>query len=253
VKTLILYWHGLGDNILATPAIKKFKTTTGDYVGWMMMERLLPAKLMDSNPYIDQIHGCSDAWHCAGSENIVAGSQVVREEAKKVAEKYEYDRIIEINHNNLSQHKIITTATDLGVVLGPQELKTELYKSPVDLTPYYEKIKLPDEYVFFNGIAGLKTKTLPLEYAKKWLDAKGITLPIVSPDFTWDVETTPIHFAIEVMRGATHRILADSVMYHAAHAGNMHVDLAYFQRGLRIWEEVKPLHVDDRNSIVTSL
>jgi hypothetical protein len=54
VKTLIVFWHGLGDNILATPAIKKFKETTGDYIGWMMKEHLLPSR------------GCDLMWLCLG-------------------------------------------------------------------------------------------------------------------------------------------------------------------------------------------
>ena len=31
-KTLFLFWHGLGDNILATPAIKKYKKYTDNCV-----------------------------------------------------------------------------------------------------------------------------------------------------------------------------------------------------------------------------
>jgi hypothetical protein len=34
--------------------------------------------------------------------------------------------------------------------------------------------------------------------------------------------------------------------------GGLPVDLAYFQRGLGVWEHVKPLHLNDRDAIVTS-
>ena len=43
-KTLFLFWHGLGDNILATPAIKKYKESTGNYIGWMMLDRFKTCK-----------------------------------------------------------------------------------------------------------------------------------------------------------------------------------------------------------------
>jgi ADP-heptose:LPS heptosyltransferase len=62
-KVLFVFWHGLGDNILATPAIKKYKLMTGNYIGWAMLRRFKKAKLFEENPYIDQLHWISDAWN----------------------------------------------------------------------------------------------------------------------------------------------------------------------------------------------
>ena len=88
MKTLFLFWHGLGDNILATPAIRQYKKQTGDYIGWMMMERSLRAKIFQDNPYVDKVHGCQDAWHCCGHDKIKEGSIVVIKEAQTIKEKY---------------------------------------------------------------------------------------------------------------------------------------------------------------------
>ena len=65
MKTLFLFWHGLGDNILATPAIKKYKETTGDSVGWAMCKEFESAGLFDLNPHIDNLHWVSNPWRGA--------------------------------------------------------------------------------------------------------------------------------------------------------------------------------------------
>jgi hypothetical protein len=248
MKVLFVYWHGLGDNILATPAIKKYKQTTGNYVGWMMMERVKSAELFVCNPYIDELAWCSDAWHVAGHDKLKAGSKVVIEEAKKYAKENNYDQIIIIDHKKKT-HKIHRTAEEMGVALDDSEIKTEFYYKREDIQKYYGLYNIPDQYVFFNGKAGLSSKDLPLDYVKKYMKNKNIDLPIISSDFTWDIKNVPIAFAADVMKNAKHRFLVDSVMYHIAHAMDLNVDLAYFKRGKRVWDVVKPLHSTKENII----
>ena len=76
-------------------------------------------------------------------------------------------------------------------------------------------------------------------------------LPIVSPA-DWDTTTTPIAFAADVMARAEYRILADSALYHIAHAMDLPVYKAYFGRGSAVWDIVHPLH-DVRDNVVFAL
>jgi ADP-heptose:LPS heptosyltransferase len=115
MKVLFVYWHGLGDNVLATPAIKKYKTTTGHHVGWMMQGRFKSAELFKHNPYVDQLHWCSDAWNMPGG--IGMGSRHVMMQAEAVALKHNYDKVIPITHANKRLHKIHRTAQEMGVSL----------------------------------------------------------------------------------------------------------------------------------------
>jgi len=249
-KTLFLFWHGLGDNVLATPCIKRYKETTGDYVGWMMLEKFKSSEFFKYNPYIDELHWCSDAWHVAGHDKIQEGTIIVKAEAEKIKEEYGYDRVVVIDHaSNRKTHKIHRTAHEMGIEMGG-DLRTYFYNCPEeDLQKYYDEIEIPDSFVFFNGRTALPAKDLSLDRVKKWMEIKGIGLPIVSPDFTWDTSQVPIHFAADVMRKAHYVALADSALYHVAHALDLNIDLAYFQRGKKVWDIVHPLHSTKENVI----
>lgn len=246
-RVLFVFWHGLGDNILATPAIKKYKLTTGNYIGWAMLRRFKKAALFEKNPYIDQLHWISDAWNDFKSYKY--GCKQVIKEGKAIKKTFGYDEMRVIDHKSSSKHKIFRTADEMGITLEKDEVHTEVYYDPEELKPYYEKVDLPQEYVFFHGKTGVPSKDLPLELAKRWLKQHGINLPIISPDFTWDYREFPIAFAMDVMRKAKYIVVADSVMYHAAHAMDLYVDLAYFARGEEAWRVVHPLHSNKENVV----
>lgn len=236
MKTLFLFWHGIGDNILATPAIKAYKKQTGDTIGWMMMRRFKSADLFKDNPYIDNIHWCSDAWNDFGNQNISKGSKMVKLEAEKIKKEFGYDKIIVIDHKSGSEHKIYRTAKEMGIEV--EDTTTEVYYKNKTI-PF----ELPNEYVFFSGLTGVPSKNLPIEYIKKYMIDNNIGhLPIVSPDFTWNIKNHPISVSCEIMKKAKHIFVADSASYHAAHALNLNIDIAYFQRGESIWSIVHPLH-----------
>jgi len=239
-RVLFVFWHGLGDNILATPAIRKYKQTTGNFVGWAMLRRFKAAELFKQHPCVDQVHWVSDAWNDFGP--YAKGRVAVTKEAKALAVKHDYDELKIIMHQDRGSHKIPGTAAEMGVMLG-SDVHTEVYYNTTEVRALVKAASLPDEYVFFHGSTGLPKKDLPRTAAEAWLHRRGVDLPLVSPDFTWDHTKMPISFALEVMRGAKHIVVVDSVMYHAAHAMDLKVDLAYFARGLSVWKRVHPLHV----------
>jgi len=248
-KVLFLFWHGLGDNVLATPVIRQYKKQTGNYIGWMMMERVLGAQLLKDNPNVDAIHGCSDAWHCCGHDNISEGSQKVIQEAQEVKEKYGYDQLVVIDHTSSKKHKIYRTADEMGVDLDEKDLATEFSYNYNDIKDFYSEVSIPKDYVFFNGLTGVRNKNLSLDRVKAHMKENNIDLPIISPDFTWDVSKYPISFAADVMKKAKHIYVADSALYHVAHALDLTIDVAYFKRGNKTWKVVHPLHTNKETII----
>lgn len=239
-KTLILFWHGLGDNILATPAIKSFKEVTGDFVGWAMLRRFRKSRLMDFCPYIDRLHWVSDAWNDHG--DYANGKRAVRQEAESICKDSGYHRLIVVDHQSSNRHKILRTADELGVSLDEKRINTQVW-FPSDLAKKrVSELNLPARFAFFHGKTGVPEKDLPLAEVKTWISRKGIELPLISPDFSWDITSEPIFVSFEVMRSAAIICVADSVMYHAAHAMQLNVDFAYFQKGKAVWNVVRPLH-----------
>jgi hypothetical protein len=248
-KVLFVFWHGLGDNILATPCIRQYKLQTGNSIGWMMIERIKSAQFFNDNPYIDNIHWCPDAWKIYGERLYKYGALEVFKEAKKIALEYKYDDIKFISHGSSSKHKIFRTADEMGIELDTGDLHTEFHYNPENCKEHLSKIKLPEKYVFFNGRTGVKKKNLPIEFVRTHMKKESIDLPIVSPDFSWDISKVPMSVCAEVLKRASNIYVADSAIYHLAHALDLKIDLAYFQRGKRIWDIVKPLHENTENVI----
>ena len=250
MKTLFVFWHGLGDNVLATPVIKKYKESTGNHIGWCMLRRFLGSKFFDDFPYVDDVYGISDVWNDFKSFNQGVGA--VKQEAEKIKKEHGYDKIVIVSHKSSNKHKIYRTADEMGVELQEHEIKTFYSYDPNKIKEHYNHIDIPNEYVFFHGKTGLAIKDLPVEYVKKYMKNNNIDLPIVSPDFSWDVRSIPIAFGVDVMRKAKHIVVADSVFYHFAHAYDMNIDLAYFKKGKGVWDKVHPLH-SNKEKIIYSL
>lgn len=245
-KVLFVYWHGLGDNILATPAIKEYKKSTGNFIGWAMLERFRKTELFRYNPYIDQLHYISDAWNDFKSYEI--GQQRVIDECSEIADRAGYDEMIIINHQSSSKHKILRIADEMKVKL--KDLHTEFYgfTELTDYLPQLSQYKGKD-FIFYHGQAGVETKNFPVKYVKNYLKQQKINLPILTPGVDWSIQKYPISVSAFMMLKARYRIVTDSVMYHIAHALNLKIDLAYFQRGHEVWKIVHPLHTSNEKII----
>ncbi len=240
-KVLFVFWHGLGDNSSVTPALRKYKKLTGNYIGWAMLRRFKPARVMDSNPHINAIHWTSDAWNDHGRYSN--GVEAVIKEGYNIGKEFGYDEVIPI-HFDGNIHRIHRGARDMGVTLDPDELHPEFFYNEEEIAYYYDEIDIPDKYVFFHGKAGHWKKSWDYEWVKRYLKREGIDLPVVSPDFTWSDQHVPISFAMDVMKKATIRIIVDSSTYYLAHAMDIPMDLVYFKRGRRVYNQNRPVWDD---------
>lgn len=130
-KRLLVFWHGIGDNIMATPALRAYREKhPNDFIGFMYLKRIHKDGLMQGNPYIDKLYTCSDAWD--DFSDYKTGVAAVIEEAKAVARREGYDEIIPITMRacSVEHHRIERIAYELEV--EPKNLDTELFVSNAD-------------------------------------------------------------------------------------------------------------------------
>lgn len=240
MKVLFLFWHGLGDNILATPAIKAYKEQHPDhYIGWAMLRRFQSAQLW--NPHIDEYHWVSDAWN--DFRSYQEGCKQVVIEAKQIERTNGgYDKLIVIDHKSSGKHKIYRNADEMGVTVN--DPKTEFYFQ-------YPKTEHNKRLIFFHGRTGVSNKDLPLNYIIR--RRKEIQLLIKHKDIINADINKPLWYWAEWLFDASDIYVVDSVYFHVACALGIKPTLSYFARGKAIFDVVKPLHMDVSSSVIYQL
>jgi hypothetical protein len=211
-------------------------------VGLLIQRRFAGAELLHGNPDIDRFHYSSDARHDHGKYAL--GRKAVTAEAKEVAREFGYARVRVLNHRSSEKHKIARTCDEMRIpVPWDASTRVQIDRPRVDALVRELGLDLRRPYAFFHGHTDLPSKDFPLAFVREYMAKWGMgDLPILGPGISWSETEHPIMLAFEVLRNAARVFVADSVMYHAAHALRKPVDLAYFQRGERIWRVVRPLH-----------
>jgi hypothetical protein len=237
LKTLIVYPHGLGDCILATPAIREYKKQTGDFIGFATLERFRSAELFKNNPYVDEVIYTKDAWN--DFPTFADGIQEVVAYSRECAKKEKYDRVIYIKHS-VAGNKILDCFTALEISHN-DDLHTEVYLTDED-HEWAEKRIRGREFGFVHSKTGVDNKDLPWGYGQDWIKYYFPDLPCFEPHMVH-----PITRGFALLKQASVVAVTDSVYYHAAGAMDVDVDLAYFARGIPVYNRVKPLHPVNQN------
>jgi len=244
MKVLIVYPHGLGDCILATPAIREYKKQTGNFIGFATLERFRSAELFKNNPYVDEIIYTKDAWN--DWECYEEGREEVLKHCHLYAKDNKYDKVVYIQHSPTGS-KILDCFAALGI--QPAIDKASLFHTEVYLTGKdYESadliIRNRNKHGFIHSETGVPNKDLPRGYGVKWIAKHFGRIPWYEP-----VMVTPITKAFALLKQSTTVVVTDSVYYHAAGAMDKDVDLAYFARGPAVYNRVKPLHPVKQNIV----
>ena len=225
MKILFVYWHGLGDHILASPAIRQYrKNNPSHHIGWAMLDRFRNAGY--KNPNINEFFFTADAWNDFSSYQ--EGVEKVTEQAHGIALANNYDKVIVISHKSSDKHKIYRTADEMGVTLD--SVKTEFFFDSA-----YKNVMYSDS-VFIHKKTGVAAKDLTDDLIPVW--AKKMKV-IFEPD-----NKKTLSYWADVMLRSTKIVLADSVYFHICCACNRKPDFAWFQRGKYTFDRVKPLHID---------
>ena len=221
MKELFVSYHGLGDNILLTPVLRKYKEDNPEVsIGFTHLKRLPVNELLEECPYIDEFIPVSDAWN--DFENVTVGFNTVMEEAKMHASNNGYDKVTAITTSpNLGiTHKVHRAAHELGLAVS--DYKTEISPKITDdvmaeADKFLEAVEEP--YVFLH----LKTGNPPKDINK---DIIATFLSNVSPMQTieYGSKSIPAHhlplgnipLEMEILSRCSKVICADSFIMHAA-------------------------------------
>ncbi len=247
LKTLVVYPHGLGDCILATPALRNLKRSTGEFIGIAILERFRSSEFFAHCPYVDEVLYTKDAWNEFPSFD--EGMAFVEAQCKQYVHERSYDRLIVVRHSDRGS-KILDTASALAVKLA--DYHTEVFIGDEDRAHAQEIIGGWDHYGFAHSRTGFPPKDFPDGFAASWLQHHHGLAHVHDPGLSFDNTRYSINVGFELMRRASAVCLTDSAFYHACAALRKRVDLAYFERGPRVYSRVRPLHNIDEN-IVYSL
>ena len=244
MKELFVSYHGLGDNILLTPVLRKYKEDNPEVsIGFTHLRRLPVNELLGGCPYIDEFVPVSDAWNDFGDVNV--GFNAVMEEASIYARNNGYGKVTAIttSPNFGITHKIHRAAHELGLAVS--DYKTEIFPKITDdvrmeADKFLESVEEP--YVFLH----LKTGNPPKDINKGVI---ANFLSDISPMQTieYGSKSIPAHhlplgnipLEMEILSRCSQVVCADSFIMHAACALGIPT-VAIFISTLPEW--VIPLH-----------
>ena len=223
MKTLLMSYHGLGDNILLTPVWREYKNQNPDtFVGLTYLRRIPVTDLMKLCPYIDEWFAISNPW--GDYENFEEGYLSILDETTKYAEANKYDSIIPVttSPNIGPAHKIHRAALELSIEVT--DYRTNMYPNITEdirkqADKFLEKVTPP--YVFVHLKTGNPPKDLNEDMVRPFLEK---TSPLQVIEYgshelaSYHLPIGSIPLEMEILRRCSKVICADSFIMHAAGA-----------------------------------
>lgn len=255
---LINFWHGIGDNIIVSPAVKAFSAKQGRQVDWAMARCHMATEMHERTPWIGRVCAAMTPWDYARprKRRCAAGVRPNHNEVETWARGREYDRVIHLDLADSSmrpgmlscvppggvRHKLLAAADALGVELSGDSFRTEFHYDPARALAVLQGIgiKPPERYVFFHGKASSPVRSLDGQARDRLCGRLAPNLPVVCPDDILEADRVPLAVSAWLIEHAEKVIVTDSCMYHLAHALGKPVDFAFFAEEL-IRNMVRPL------------
>jgi len=246
VKTpLIIYPHGIGDTILLTPALKAYHEKHGVKPAVAIQERFKgTGEVLKGCPYVGETYFVGDPWDGRGAR------ERVRNEGYAIAEQHGYAPLWIWHPPGGS--KIAYNMGQLGAV--DYDTRTEVFSTVEDKVSARDIIyALGFDTVrplgFYHVNTGVPVKDIPEDVGDAFFAKKCVEQVIkVGWSDTCNVKPDMLHvnIQIELLCWATHRLVPDSLFFHAGCARGIMLGNVYFAKGVSVHERVKPLSVIQR-------
>ena len=242
-KVLFVFWHGVGDCILATPAFREYhKKNPNTKISIAVKQSVYDSKFFEECDYIDNIYVISNPWDYNLKQE---GKKVLDREVSSILSKNKIDEVIYIPQYLLhGVHKITRVYREIGLGRVTNK-KTEVYISKNDekkAKQWLEKNNKKD-FIFLHKKSELPKKDLPEEIANKFISNNFKDSDIIEPGISYDIKNKSIGFSFAILKQAKGIIVVDSAFMHAADALRKPIDYAYFNLRPGVSSEVKPLNV----------
>lgn len=244
-RILFVSWHGLGDNVMLTPALRKYKQLHPDsYIAIAGLERFgkTLVQLLSGLPFINEVIPClPDAWN--DFADYKTGVSAVIQRAQAVAKEKGFPRVVVLptqRKTGYKLHKIFRFADEVGVEFEYMEdLQTELAvnkdaeKRVEEFTKEYRK-----PILVLHTKAGNQIKTLLSESVERVINnmyQEHIIFEFgqCSTSRSILVQENDMEFSKALIKRADMVIAIDSVVMHIAGA---------FRRPLMAIFTVTPVH-----------
>lgn len=224
---LVVFPHGIGDLIMATPALRSLRAQHAEVrIGLAVHSRTWNSGQAQLNPNVDEVFLVHNPWF---SKSKTTGDDRLKTEIDLIKETMDYGEVRWVTHgaaSNLSTHKVTATAAELEVDLEDDQYEifiTDESKARADLWLQENRFNT-GEYAFVHTHSSDRGKNIA---RRQILEKAHTKFPnkVVSIDASTDITERPIDFWFEVMRRAGFSGLVDSVFVHAADALGKSIDI----------------------------
>jgi len=253
--TLIGFWHGVGDHIIASGAIKRFRELNPDVkIGWAATNRYVKSGIYKYCPHINEIFETHDVWEDPklGINALKGNRELAKhyhlEALANIANKNGYKRVIQVNLDKVASlpavHRVDNTYEDLGIdkVDYPYEIWIESNDFGDVFHFLKEKNLFHKDYTFVNITSTCETRNWDKEMVNKFLNRKYSNIGFVYSDDP-ELMKLNVRAAFEVMKGAKHLVLNNSSFLQAAEVFKKDVDYTFVDCQKWAVDTFKPFHI----------
>ena len=172
------------------------------------------------NPWVSHIEGGWDAFEDQMTANIGIYNDLME------IEGYEFGGMVLRHPDNIP--KIITNAKDLNLPIRDLDLEVFISDDYEDMAGKWVEQNYKDGFIFKHNSENHAEHRFDFD---EWIDKNLPDLPIVTERTMWDNHEklceVDINLSFAIMKRATHRAVGVSIMFHAADAMQIDVDVAY--------------------------
>ena len=223
---LIVFPHGIGDLIMATPALRALRSQHSDVrIGLAVHSRTWNSGQAQLNPNIDEVFLVHNPWF---SKTKSDGESRLKADVDLIADKMDFDDLRWVTHSaasRLSAHKVAATAAELSVDIENDDydiFMTDDSKAEADRWLAEHGFDTGD-YAFVHTHSSDRGKNIG---KRQIIEKANRKFPnrVVAIDASTDITERPIDFWFELLRRSGYVGLVDSVFVHAADALGKAID-----------------------------
>lgn len=235
MKALLLFWHGIGDTITLTPALRYLKS--GGYESHILCKPgIEESGLLSHCPHAKVITVPVETTPASNTASSARARQQFKDTFAKMKPEYDLSLSFVGGPPKVRGGKIIRNMKVCGAPMKDVGLEVFIPQSAEDTAREYIAEHYPGGYIFKHSRPS--SRTHDWGGAEEWIEQNLPDLPVFDtgrngPDKKiWG----DINVSFVMAREARHRVLASSVFVHACDAMNVPIDVvAYGKSAPHAW------------------